>query len=66
MSHNAKFMAERLETIVGSIIESVIDPDTSGDVGFIIRTKDNKRLVVWVLSDAEGNNSGWLEIQGIV
>jgi hypothetical protein len=45
-------------TIIGSMLD-----EENGYFGFLVKTKDNKQLRVWVDRDPEGNGAGHLNIE---
>jgi hypothetical protein len=48
--------------LVGAkIVQTIIDPDEEF-TGFTLEMPDGTRKNVWVLSDPEGNGSGFLEV----
>ena len=54
------------QLVGATITQAVVSADDADGVeacfGFMVRTKAGKELTVWVLSDPEGNGSGFLEI----
>jgi hypothetical protein len=56
-------MAEEIgRTLVdGTITDATLSTDGQ-EYGFRVRCRDGKTRVVWVMSDAEGNGTGFLEI----
>lgn len=59
----AKVMAEAIRTtlIGGTITGVVLSPDHE-EYGFTVRCRDGKSRIAWVMSDEEGNGTGFLEI----
>ena len=56
-------MAEQIgDTLVGGTITSAILSTDCEEYGFKVRCRDGKTRVVWVMSDAEGNGTGFLDI----
>ena len=65
MSHDvaymAKFVREKLvgAKVVGVATDSSYDPPS---FGLIMESEAHGEFIVWVQSDAEGNDSGWLQV----
>jgi hypothetical protein len=66
MSRNPKYMAEQIAAhLIGcKIVGCALSPDTENPDAFGLRLQGptGAEFVVWVDSDAEGNDSGWLEL----
>jgi hypothetical protein len=59
----AQVMAEKIgDALVGGTITNAILSTDREEYGFQVRCRDGKTRVVWVMSDAEGNGTGFLEI----
>lgn len=66
MSHDSKYCKDQiLDQLLGGTIVGVIgvpedaDPDYFG-IQILLR---GKRKFMWIQSDAEGNNAGWVDIE---
>lgn len=66
MSRDPKYMAKLIsENLIGceivgcALSPNVEDPDT---FGLRLKTPGGAEFIVWVDSDAEGNDSGWLSL----
>lgn len=59
----AQVMAEQIGTALvgGTITDAILSPDRE-EYGFKVRCRDGKTRIVWVMSDAEGNGTGFLDI----
>ncbi len=59
----ARVMAEQIgDTLVGgTITNAILSPDRE-EYGFKVTCRDGKTRIVWVMSDEEGNGTGFLEI----
>lgn len=59
----AQVMAEEIgNALVGGTITNAILSTDREEYGFAVRCRDGKPRVVWVMSDPEGNGTGFLEI----
>lgn len=59
----AQVMAEEIgTTLVGGTITSAILSTDRAEYGFAVMCRDGKTRIVWVMSDAEGNDTGFLQI----
>jgi len=60
----AQVMAEEIgKALVGGTITNAILSTNREEYGFQVRCRDGKTLLVWVMSDAEGNGTGFLDIK---
>jgi len=67
MSRDAKYGAEQVEKhLVGGTITKAILDQGSEYFGFLVRMPDGTEKVAWIDSDAEGNSTGWLRVEGKV
>jgi len=59
----AQVMAEQIGTTLvgGTITDAILSTDRE-EYGFRVMCRDGKTRIVWVMSDAEGNGTGFLEI----
>jgi|GEM_PF-1395728 len=59
----AEVMAEEIGTTLvgGTITDAILSTDRE-EYGFSVRCRDGKTQIVWVMSDEEGNGTGFLEI----
>ena len=59
----AQVMAEAIGTTLvgGTITGAVLSPDRE-EYGFTVRCRDGKTRIAWVMSDEEGNGTGYIEI----
>ena len=59
----AQVMAEQIGTTLvgGTITDAILSTDRE-EYGFRVMCRDGKTRVVWVMSDAEGNGTGFLDI----
>jgi hypothetical protein len=56
-------MADEIgKTLVGGTVTDAILSTDGQEYGFRVKCRDAKTRVVWVMSDAEGNGTGFLEI----
>lgn len=59
----AQVMAEEIgDTLVGGTITNAILSTDREEYGFKVLCRDGKTRLVWVMSDAEGNGTGFLQI----
>ena len=59
----AKAMAEAIgATLVGGTITGVVLSPDHKEYGFTVKCRDGKSRIAWVMSDEEGNGTGFLEI----
>lgn len=59
----AQVMAEQIgDALVGGTITNAILSTNREEYGFQVMCRDGKTQVVWVMSDEEGNGTGFLEI----
>lgn len=59
----AQVMAEKIgDTLVGGTITNAILSTDCEEYGFKVKCRDGKTRLVWVMSDEEGNGSGFLDI----
>ena len=67
MNDQTKFYTNKLKKLVGSKIESVTyaEEDNYGNefFGLVIKLKNGKEKILWLLSDDEGNAPGSFDIQ---
>ncbi len=59
----AQAMAEEIgNTLVGGTISNAILSTDCREYGFKVSCRDGKTRMVWVMSDEEGNDTGYLQI----
>jgi hypothetical protein len=59
----AQVMAEEIgNALVGGTITNAILSTDREEYGFTVRCRDGKTRIVWVMSDEEGNGTGFLDI----
>ena len=68
MSYDTEYCAKQImDNLIGAIIICAITSPPGeyddGFFGFRVKTKKGKEKAVWIQSDAEGNGSGWIDIE---
>lgn len=67
--NTAEFCCKEAKQLLGGTIESVVyDPPTRDNLqkpsfGITVKKPDGKTVVVWIDSDAEGNDCGFIKIE---
>ena len=59
---NEEFMIEKIKPLTGAKIIGAATTADGESFGLVIK-KGKTETVLWVMCDAEGNGSGWLDIE---